>query len=104
MLYPHMSYNHGNSAEKLVYYIKLYLFIMQNMYFIPTSQFINLLKPLNVYLFRSLALSGLQFLLIFQLVQSSRNEYLKLKARVENLQRTQRQVEFVLEFFSFHVK
>jgi hypothetical protein len=28
--------------------------------------------------------------LFFQLVASSRNEYLKLKARVENLQRTQR--------------
>ncbi|WVZ65493.1 hypothetical protein U9M48_014845 [Paspalum notatum var. saurae] len=32
-----------------------------------------------------------------ELVQSSRNEYLKLKARVESLQRTQRQVESTLE-------
>ncbi|TVU08814.1 hypothetical protein EJB05_42229 [Eragrostis curvula] len=31
-----------------------------------------------------------------ELVQSSRNEYLKLKGRVENLQRTQRQVELNL--------
>jgi len=31
-----------------------------------------------------------------QLVQSSRNEYLKLKARVDNLQRTQRQVDLLL--------
>ncbi|RLM87623.1 MADS-box transcription factor 8 isoform X1 [Panicum miliaceum] len=37
-----------------------------------------------------------------ELVQSSRNEYLKLKARVENLQRTQRQVESVYSMSFFH--